>query len=107
MSHLQDIEVISQAIHNFVACRVASCEELLPINHLTSGQAPEVPSQVRAQMQSALQAAPLTDFSPLQRESGCLGKVAVSAQFCFHQPRCTLHNYDRQDDLNLFSTVLT
>ena len=101
----KDFAVTSQAIHKLIACRVASCEELLPINHLISGQAPEVPPHVRAQMQSALQAAPLVDFSPLQQESGCLRKVAVSAPCCFHQPKGILDHCCWQEGLRLLLRV--
>ena len=61
--------------------RVATGEELLPVNHLLPGQVSEVPSHVREPLQDALQSVPLSDYSPLDHYSGAFAKLAVCV-FC-------------------------
>lgn len=58
--------------------RVATAEELLPVNHLLQcDEVSDVPSHVQRPMQDALQALPLCDYSPLDHHSGALEKLAV------------------------------
>ena len=57
--------------------RVATGEELLPVNHLLPGQVSEVPSHVREPLQDALQTVPLSEYSPLDHYSGAFDKLAV------------------------------
>lgn len=57
--------------------RMATGEELLPVNHLLPSQVSTVPSHVRRPMQDALQALPLSDYSPLDHHSGAFSKLAV------------------------------
>ncbi len=61
--------------------RVASGEELLPVSHLLAGQTMEVPSHVKKGLQDALQAVPVSDYSPLDHHSGACQKLAVSLFF--------------------------
>ncbi|KAL3135582.1 hypothetical protein ABBQ38_006062 [Trebouxia sp. C0009 RCD-2024] len=57
--------------------RVATAEELLPVNHLLQcDEVSDVPSHVQRPMQDALQALPLCDYSPLDHHSGALEKLA-------------------------------
>ena len=63
--------------------RVATEEELVPISHLLPGQASEVPSHVRGQLEAALHAVPLSDYSPLDYHSGAFDELAVcSSRLC-------------------------
>lgn len=67
--------------------RVASGEELLPVNHLLPGQVSEVPSHVREPLQDALQSVPLSDYSPLDHYCGSFDKLAVCLSCGVHHLR--------------------
>lgn len=58
-------------------CRIAASEELLPVSHLLARQAPEVPSHVRAGLQRTLQGVPVSEYSPLDNQSGAMDRIAV------------------------------
>lgn len=61
--------------------RVATGEELLPVDHLLPGQVSEVPSHIKQPLQDALQSVPLSDYSPLDHYSGAFSRLAVCPLF--------------------------
>lgn len=78
--HLQNL-TITVMLTVLAFGRVATGEELLPVNHLLPGQVSEVPLHIRQPLQDALQSVPLSDYSPLDHDSGAFNKLAVWAPF--------------------------